>query len=200
MAVENRYQKANRILKEIVAATLADDYVFTPSAVHEILIKKGFVLINPDLKNEAGEVATRATQAGIEAVPQEEKRMSEGSGGVSMANGFEIEDVPVVAGKRSGAGKKSIYPFDMLAMGQSFFVAATADKPEPWKSMSSTVGGASQKYAELVTNEDGSPKMRLVAKGPNKGVEVQETRLTRRFAITKAEKDGVPGARIGRVA
>ena len=53
-------------LAEIVAA--GANGLFTPAAVHGSLVEAGLVEINPAMVNEAGEIATRATQAGIESL------------------------------------------------------------------------------------------------------------------------------------
>lgn len=51
--------------------------------------------------------------------------------------------------KKERRKKESKYPFDDLAVGQLFFVAATKNKPNPAKSMASTVAGASKRYATI---------------------------------------------------
>ncbi len=202
MAVlENKFQKLNRLafeqMPEIIKSTKEGLYVFTPESVYSILVKKGFAEVNCDIKNDAGECATRATQEGIEKFQTgEEEIMSE----VESVGGIEIENVAVVAKRASRSGKGSIYPFAALEIGQSFFVAATEDKPEPWKKMASTVGTAMTRFAVPVLDTNGQPVMRLVAKGPNKGASVPEMKKTRVFTMIKDEKNGVAGARIGRTA
>ena len=53
-------------LAEIVAA--GANGMFVPESVYAPLVEAGLVEINPAMTNEAGEIATRATQAGIEAL------------------------------------------------------------------------------------------------------------------------------------
>ena len=50
-------------LAEIVAA--GANGLYTAVAVHAPLVEAGLVEINPAMVNEAGEIATRATQKGI---------------------------------------------------------------------------------------------------------------------------------------
>lgn len=188
---ENFFTRANRVLKEVVDKTLEGGFLHTPKDVHDYLIEKGFVEINPEIINEAGEVATRATEAGIAKIPKEEKIMQETK--------FEIENVAVTKTRRS-SGKASIYPFDSLEVGQSFFVPSSDEKPEPWKTMQSTVATATRRYAEDVVDENGNPVMRQILRGPNQGKAVQETKNTRIFVLTEDVKDGKKGARIGRIA
>lgn len=213
--LENKHQKAMRLamehLPKIVESTLnPPHYCFTAKEIHEKLIKKGFVEIKEDMVNAAGEIATRATELGIaeiSKIKQEKETMSEGKSGVSMAAGvYEIENIAVVkeATKRKGGGKKgSSYPFDKLEVGQSFFIEATEKNPTPWEKQS-LVAMAQSNYTVPAVNEDGSPKMRVITRGPNKGASQQANAFTRRFALTKAEKvvDGVTvlGARFGRTA
>lgn len=199
--LENKAQKATRLaleaLPEVVKATLSPiGYALTDETVWSVLVKKGLVEVNGDIKDADGRSATRATSDGIAMVPKEDLKMAEEN---AVTSAFTIEDVPVVETKRTG-NKASIYPFDVLEIGQSFFVPATEEKPEPWTSMKSTIASFNKRYSVTVTNEDGSPKMRTKTRGPNKGDEIQDTTLTRRFGIGKDEKDGVAGARIGRTA
>lgn len=43
-------------------------------------------------------------------------------------------------------GRKTIYPFDEMGVGDSFHVAATNDRPKPVKSMASTISSANARY------------------------------------------------------
>ena len=199
--LENKAQKATRLaleaLPEVVKATLSPiGYALTDETVWSVLVKKGLVEVNGDIKDAEGRSATRATSDGIAMVPKEELKMAEEN---AVTSGFTIEDVPVVETKRTG-NKASMYPFDALEVGQSFFVPATEEKPEPWTSMKSTVASSNKRYGVPAVDGEGNPVMRIKTRGPNKGDEVQDTTLTRRFGIGKDEKDGVAGARIGRTA
>lgn len=165
-------------LAEIVAA--GENGIYTTPAIHQTLIEQGLVEVNPELTNEAGEIATRATPEGI-------KKMSKNT--VEVA-GFEIEE-GVEMPTRSRAGRKTAYPFDVLNVGQSFFVANTEDKPDAVKSMASTVSSANNRYS--VPSEDGATRIN------RKGEEVPVMVQTRRFECRPADKDGEQGARVWRV-
>jgi hypothetical protein len=43
--------------------------------------------------------------------------------------------------------RKSKYPFDELEVEDSFFIAATEDKPQPWKSFGPQVNWAKKRFA-----------------------------------------------------
>jgi hypothetical protein len=99
---------------------------------------------------------------------------------------FEIEsgvEIPKISG-RGRSSQSSKYPFDRLEIGQSFFVANSAEMPEAAKSMNSTTSTANRRYSEVIegefeTNKKGEavPKRRQLRKficreytHPTKGV------------------------------
>ena len=188
-------------LAEIVAA--GANGLFTPAAVHGSLVEAGLVEINPAMVNEAGEIATRATQAGIEsldsgaivvdnATTEVNSAIAETGKTEKVKTMFQIEDsIPVPAISGRGRGVK-VYPFDQLAVGQSFFVPNSESKPNAAKSLASTVCSATARYA--VPAEDGSTKTN------KKGEVVPVMVETRKFVVRSVEEDGVKGARVWRTA
>ncbi len=105
---------------------------------------------------------------------------------------FQIEnDIPVPAISGRGRGG-NVYPFDQLAVGQSFFVANDESKPNAAKSLASTVCCATARYA--VASEDGATKTN------KKGEVVPVMVETRKFVVRRVEEDGVKGARVWRTA
>lgn len=140
------------LLATIVAATLAENFVYTNVMQNGPLLAAGVIEVNEQLTNDAGEVATRATAKGIEtmnatATPETEVQTEQAPQIAVGKPRFAIEDsIPVPTAKRGvGAG---LYPFDDLKPGQSFFVPATTDKPTPAKSLASTVSSATKRYSE----------------------------------------------------
>lgn len=120
---------------------------------------------------------------GEEGEEGEEEYEEEGEH-VAPVGGFVIEDnIPINAVKLRK--RASIYPFDALKVGQSFFIAATDDRPDPAKSLASTVANASKRYA-LPTGET-----KISART---GKEVQILKYTRKFTIREVEG----GARVWR--
>lgn len=188
-------------LAEIVAA--GANGLFTPAAVHDPLVEAGLVEINPAMVNEAGEIATRATQAGIESLESgaivvgnattEANSETAATGTTQKAKTmFQIENdvpVPVISGRGRGC---NVYPFNQLEVGQSFFVANSESKPNAAKSLASTVSSATARYA--VASEDGATKTN------KKGEVVPVLVKTRKFVVRRAEEDGVKGARVWRTA
>lgn len=182
-------------LAEIVAA--GANGIYTAPTVHGPLVEAGLVEINPAMTDENGEVATRATQKGIESLDSaatvadnatsETQTATAETGTTQKAKTmFKIENtvpVPAITGRgRHG----NVYPFDQLEVGQSFFV-------EGEKAISpSTVSAATARYA--VPAEDGSTKTN------KKGETVPIMVATRKFINRKVEENGVKGVRVWRTA
>ena len=188
-------------LAEIVAA--GANGLFTSAAVHDPLVEAGLVEINPAMVNEAGEIATRATQAGIEsldsgaivvdnATAEANSETAETGKTEKVKTMFQVEnDVPVPAISGRGRGG-NMYPFDQLAVGQSFFIPNSESKPNAAKSLASTVSSATTRYA--VPSADGATKT-------NKAGETVPVMVkTRKFVVRRVEEDGVKGARVWRTA
>lgn len=164
-------------LKDIVNATLEGGFLYTSKYVYKTLIEKGLVEINEAIKNEAGEIATRATQKGI-------KSMELNSKDVVLENDVKI---PTVSGRgRSQFG----YPFDKMELGQSFFVANTESKPNAAKSLTSATSAATKRFS--VPSPDGATKTN------KKGETVPVMIETRKFIVRSVEENGVKGGRVWR--
>ena len=188
-------------LVEIVAA--GANGIYTSPEVHTSLVEAGLVEINPTMIDEHGNIATRATQKGIESLANratveynatsETQTETAVTGTTQKAKTmFKIEDaipVPTISGRRCG---DNVYPFGQLEVGQSFFVANDESKPNAAKSMASTVSSATARYA--VPAEDGSTKTN------KKGEVVPVMVETRKFVVRSVEENGVKGARVWRTA
>jgi hypothetical protein len=168
-------KEALEMLPEIVAATKAGSYTMSDPFEVDYLLLNSLIEQNESIKNEEGEQATRATAEGIEYIdslsaatkvgepkPERTEKMS-----FAIETGIEMPKTV-----RGGGVGNSIYPFDKLEVGQSFFVA---DKTA--KAMAGTVSSATQRYAK----ETG--KMRT----NRKGNEVPEMDLVREFKVRAVE-------------
>ncbi len=170
-------------LAEIVAA--GPNGLYTSPAVHGPLVEAGMVEINPAMTNEAGEIATRATQKGIESM-NTPTNTAPATVAAAAPSSFAIEDgiaMPTASGRGRGG---NVYPFDALNVGQSFFVPNTEDKPNAAKSLASTVSSATARFA--VPSEDGATKTN------KKGETVPVMVETRKFVVRSVEG----GARVWR--
>ena len=146
-------------LAEIVAA--GPNGLYTSPAVHGPLVEAGMVEINPAMTNEAGEIATRATQKGIDEMNQNTETGT-AAASAKVAASFTIEDnVPMPTGNSRGRGG-NVYPFEALEVGQSFFVPNSEDKPNAAKSLASTVSSATARYAVEAKDANGAVIMETV--------------------------------------
>ena len=94
--------------------------------------------------------------------------------------------VPVVRpGKRSES-----YPFSVMNVGDSFFVADKEGRPDAAKSMASTVASATARYAV--------PAVPAETRINRKGKEVPVMIEMRKFIVHKVTENGITGARIWR--
>lgn len=211
-------------LGEIVHVTVAGGFLYANADEIAPLVAAELVETNPAMLDESGNVAARATTKGIEAVNTTATNTDTNAAASAAvteaqarASAFEIDDyVPNLTIKRGGRGGE-IYPFDSLEVNKSFHVPATPDKPDPAKSLASTVSSAAARYAvgtgtfEDVTVTD----YQLDAEGKRvKGadgkfiktgehVENREVmKKTREFIVRSvgAEDPRGPGARVIRIA
>ncbi|HCH8410340.1 TPA: hypothetical protein NNQ05_004574, partial [Salmonella enterica] len=140
------------LLGTIAAATADNSFVYASGKDQKALVDAGFAEINATLVNDKQETATRATQAGFDFVKENE---SKGTSPVtqSTAQTFAIAtgvEIPVTPRTRESS---SIYPFEQLEIGQSFFVPVSEDKPNPAKSLASTVTSANDRHAYEIEGE-----------------------------------------------
>jgi hypothetical protein len=68
---------------------------------------------------------------------------------VEVESQFVLESGFVPPASKRGGIKANIYPFDKMAPGQSFFVAATEKRPTPAKALASTVSSATKRHAAV---------------------------------------------------
>lgn len=191
-------------LQTVIDATKADGFVYTPASFHDPLIASGDVEINVEMKDEAGNIATRATDKALNTVNTQTTPAGTAAP-EKVAPKFEIEaGIPIpartrVAGAGLRAGRTPIYPFDALEIGQSFFVPNVGEKSAA-KAMASTVAGANSRYVEVIEGQ---------TRENRKGKTVPATKQLRKFKIFDTERDvtdaaGVvtkqKGARVFRVA
>uniref|UniRef100_A0AAU6W056 Uncharacterized protein n=1 Tax=Pseudomonas phage Pavpe01 TaxID=3138545 RepID=A0AAU6W056_9VIRU len=174
------------LLAVIVTATQSEaGFAYAAAKDAKQLIADGLVEQNEGMSNEAGEFATRATEKGI-AMQLNENTNAADSGTDSAASATVssfavVADIPMPGASRGGRSNET-YPFDKLAAGQSFFVPATDAKPNPAKSLASTVTSANERYSEEVEGE---------TRVNRKGNTVPATRQIREFAV-RTVADGAP--------
>jgi hypothetical protein len=101
---------------------------------------------------------------------------------------FVVETGVVLPAIKRGGIKESVYPFNVMEVNQSFFIPASAEHPNPAKTLASTVASATRRHAIV----DTSGKLRK----NKKGEDVPATINTKVFTIRAVEG----GARVWRTA
>lgn len=207
-----KLNKAQTIELKALAA-FGDNGDFWPVKDATKFDKLGVVQVAPTVTNEAGDVAIRINEAGKAYLASLEENVEQGvdtgaanaqnanqqdaqsveqpkaKPGVKQVSQFAIESniaLPTVSARASN----SVYPFDLLEVGQSFFVPATEDKPEPHVSLASTVASANKRHAVEIPGQTRVDRKQNV---------VPATYQARKFVVRKDTKDGVTGARVFRV-
>lgn len=171
------------LLKQVADATQANSFVYTSVAQHKPLLDAGYVEVNTGMADGNGNVATRATATGIDAAAKSVAGASPAPAGAATEaakpaasrpspSNFELDDAVAMPTIKRGGPGGNVYPFDTMNAGQSFFVAATDDRPNPAKSLASTVSSATKRYA------DQTP--------------------VRKFAVRSVVENGAKGARVWR--
>lgn len=172
---------ATVLLSKIADATKSEQgfmYVKADGSVPEHLVERGLIVFNPQMTNEHGETAVKATDAGLAmaggAVAVTQNADGEVTteavapvGNVSSKPVYStmFANVPKPAHSSNRAGRGETYPWSELAeqpVGVSFFVAATETMPNPAKSIASAVTGANKRYEgkarfSVIAVADGGP-------------------------------------------
>lgn len=138
--------KANAVLLATIVASMANTetpYHMVTEAEAAKLVKDGLVETNGEIR-DGDKIAARATEKGIAL------NTTENSGGTTATaptSAFAIDDGIAMPPSRGGRNR-SVYPFEQLAVGQSFHVPASEAKPNPAKSLASTVSSANKRNAK----------------------------------------------------
>lgn len=134
------------------------------------LVKDGFAEFNDEIA-EGDKFAIRATEKGIAAVPTETS--TDAAQVAPSTNAFAIIKGLALPTKATRA-RAETYPFDGMDVGDSFFVPASDKKPNPAKSLASTVSSATKRFATEVEGQTRTTR---------KGKVIPVTVNTRVFAV-----------------
>lgn len=209
-------------LKALATATAANSFLYMPEGVSLPLVTAGFAEVNSTIKNEAGEYATRATPAGITVAATLPASQPAPAAAVTdapkpSATSFTLDDGIALPSARRGGRGASVYPFDGMQPGQSFFVANTKEKPNAAKSLASTISSANARYAEELPGQFETVTVTVYALGADgkrvvgadghwvktgekteQRVKTKQTRLYVVRAVDETAQGRGPGARIWR--
>jgi cell division septum initiation protein DivIVA len=152
-SIKNQFKrnKLVKMLKFIVDATQSPTgFAMVPEKeVDEIVASEPtFLTVDKAIKDANGNVKATASTAAISASQgQQATQAAQAAAPPAPKQEFKIEkSIPVPESKRGGR-KADVYPFESLEVGDSFFVASTEAKPNPAKSLASTVSSATKRYA-----------------------------------------------------
>src|ERR1051326_4726672 len=179
------------LLRAIANASAANTVVYVTAPDGLPLLKAGLITVDQTKKDPQDEqkIAATVTDAGV-------KFLTEHNGHVqhkpvaamfSVQSGIELPKTQRRGGGGGGAPTK--YPFDGMEIGHFFFVANTAvDKGDAFKTLSSAVGSANQRYAvetgehKTVNRAKRGPGNKAI-KGPD-GKNVMESVTIDRLVLT----------------
>ncbi len=143
-----KLSKANASLLATICAAMAVEatpFHMASNAEIAALAKDGLVETNTEIA-DGDKFAVRATDKGV-ALNAELLAASPPSGsGFAMPSSFVTGEGFVPSPSRGGRGR-SLYDFESLAVGGFIFVPATDEKPNPAKSLASTVSSATKRSA-----------------------------------------------------
>lgn len=141
--------KANAALLATIVASMgntATPYHMVTEAEAAKLVKDGLVETNAEIR-DGDKIAARATTKGIEVNTENSGDNNSGGNTSATTSNFAIDDGITMPPSRGGRNR-SVYPFDALTVGQSFHVPASEAKPNPAKSLASTVSSANKRNAK----------------------------------------------------
>ena len=171
-------QSALDALPAVVTATEGGSFVYMSAFDAAYLVEQGLAEQNETITNpaDASELATRATEAGINfavQTPEVQKPKGEVKMSAEVKTEIVIETgVEMPKSNRGATAGNTKYPFDKLEAGQSFFIA------KELKSLGGTVSSANKRYAVEVVGE---------TRVNRKGVSVPKTEQTRKFEARAVE-------------
>lgn len=189
-----------QLLTKIVEATEGNNHVMITQEEGVPLLNHvpALIIVNTDIV-EGDKAAARATAEGIAMIKGEKPAAM-----TAEASGFEIlKGVELPASRRGQGlrgGRTNKYPFDKMGVGDSFFVPASEEMPNPLKTLGSTVSSANMRYAietgetkEAVRTKRGADRKAMIGAD---GKKVKETvtlpvyKFERKFEI-RGVKSGV---------
>lgn len=140
-----RLTKASISLLGLIVAAMdntATPYHMVTAADAKPLVDAKLVETNSEI-TDGDKLAARATEAGIAKAKEAGNTTATAPvSSVALNTGrFDLSKLPAKKSRSSGT-----YPFETMGVGDDFVIEATDDRPDPAKSMASTVSGANKKF------------------------------------------------------
>ena len=187
------------VLVRIASGENGIGYVSHPEGLPLVNFDPQLIEVNTEQLDPAGNAAARLTDAGKALVvasgasPVISDAVSEApkSGLYSVISGAVLP--PSKRGNKGGGGAPTVYPFETMEIGHSFFVPVSEKHPDPVKTLGSTVSSANMRFAvdtgqkKSVTRAKRGVKNRAVLDAAGnkimETVEVPVYKHTRKFSI-----------------
>jgi hypothetical protein len=148
MAKRQSVATPNAALNMALLASIASGAVARLSQADATpLMTAGFITANTaDVVD--GLAAVALTEAGTAALTE--------AGKPAASSEIAIDDGVAMPSGQRRAPRETVYPFEKLAVGQSFHVAKTAENPDPAARLSSSVSGARIRFSEQLKDDAGN--------------------------------------------
>lgn len=194
-------KKSKELLAAINTAMQSDlGYAMASEAEAKQLVAENLAEVNPAIA-DGNKFAIRLTDAGLAEVKGDENKEeivtdtnTDAQTETTTKTNYEVFAGGFTPSRktRGGGRKATTYPFDALEVGGFFFIPATEAKPEPGKSIGSTVNSVVKRYANPALDEAGEPVMEeYKVKGETKSR--PKLNPTRDFAVQTVEAGVVYG-------
>jgi hypothetical protein len=200
-------KKDQATLHMITKATAEQGFMYIAEKLVKKLVDNELVEVNNEMKDEAGNPAVRAVVKEVVVVVQQNEQNQIQQGNKEMSEvkqnlKFELSsNIAIPAASRRASPSRSVYPFEQMEKGQSFFIA-DADKPikgkdgsvtyDAFVGMTSVLSSANERYKEPTGNKI------VATKGRYAGKEVEEKVSVKKFVQRVVVENGVKGTRVWR--
>lgn len=195
------------VLQALATAAAANTVAYVSQADGLPLLNNTppLIEVNTAMVDASGNAAARLTDAGRAMLAG---NAAAPAGAAAPASPYAVISGAVLPpskrGNAKGGGAPTIYPFETMEIGQSFFVPISEKHPDPVKTLGSTVSSANIKFSEPTgekktvkrAKRGAGNKAVLDASGAKimEEVQVDVRKPLRKFAIRKVESGKVYGA------
>ncbi len=130
------------ILSNARSAQRVDQHIFVHQIKCQNLLTAGLVRINIDAYNAAGEIGCKITDAGIAYLNTITPPVS-----VNTTFTYKVETGIAPPPPRSRQKARSLWPFEIMNIGDFFFIENTTEVPRASRAYASTVAAVNKKWA-----------------------------------------------------
>lgn len=172
-------------------ASFGEAGTYVPASVYAPMVAAGLVEVNSEVADANGAHLVRVIAAGTAS------QAPASAPAATVAKPAIMSGFVAPERKRGRTAGDRKYDFDALNVGDFFFVEATAERPEPHKSLASSVTSATARYRVpngqtvtkqvIVKNSDGQPVLGADGQPLREAQSVPGYDETRKFKIVPVE-------------